>query len=280
MEVIPQDKPKFGEKSPKTETTSTATSTVVVATPESGDETIRKIAKSEVEVPNDLQIKQTDLDEIKDPVARQKLEAKFKDWERGFYKKYQELAEERKRVQEQVNQPWTPQRLQQEIQRQDFIDSAKIVQSQIAPPTFEGTQTDWDGLSDQKRQEFANLQMQVRNQQTQLSNMASAQEDEHLKTKYPNYDPTSVNQAIQDMLQGRRIATREDIHKVINYERDIKRAYQLAIQDKAANVQEKFNGSTNLGLSTQTHQKPPDIKPGERGGFAKIARFNYEKGKS
>ena len=75
-------------------------------------------------------------------------------------------------------------------------------------------------------------------------------QDEQLKTKYANYDPSAVDVITSELLTGKRQATREDLFRAIDYENAVKRAYELGKADSAVDKQEKINASSYDGIST------------------------------
>lgn len=198
------------------------------------------------------------LEDIKDPTIRTVVETKLKNLESGFNKKYMKLAEEQKaaealkqKYEQEVNQPWSPERLQQMLQRPDFaqaVQSAYQTQSQLAPPaTWEGSQEQWSNLSDSDKQAFRHMQGQVNSLMSQQEQMQHAQEHERVKTRFPDYDPKAVESFYRDANAGKMGSEqiKEMIWKALNFQKYVDNAYAFGQQDRQGSLQEKINGNTN-----------------------------------
>ena len=79
-----------------------------------------------------------------------------------------------------------------------------------------------------------------------------------IKSRYKNYDSRIVDEAYEGLKTGKVQATREDLWKAIDYERAIKRAYELGKKDKAVDTSDKFQASSpNSGMNiTQSSDVP------------------------
>ena len=196
-----------------------------------------------------------DIEKITDPQAKEQALRAYKSFQRGFNAKFQELADLRKKL-EVTQQPttWTKDRIRQELNKPDFIQASQEVLQEQNPPQSGMTDTEWSSLTTNEKkqwqgmqQEIANLKQQ-QNQQQILQNFKM--QDETLKTKYANYDPNAVDIITSELLTGKRQATREDLHKAIDYDNAVNRAYQLGLQDGGLNKTDKQNASAYDGIST------------------------------
>ena len=196
-----------------------------------------------------------DIEKIADPQAKEQALKAYKSFQRGFNAKFQELAELRKQV-ESKNQPsqWTPDRLKQEINKPDFIQASQAVLQEQNPQNSNMSDTEWSSLTANEKkqwqvmqQELASLKQQQSNQQI-LQNFK--QQDEQLKARYSNYDPSAVDIITSELLEGKRNATREDIWKAKDYDDMAQRAYNLGKQDGNLDITDKKNASAYDGLST------------------------------
>jgi hypothetical protein len=225
------------------------------------EDLISRVSKVKVDAPKvDLNIEEpkfdvNDIEKITDPAAKEQVTRAYKSFQRGFNQKFQELADLRKKL-EVTQQPttWTKDRIRQELNKPDFIQASQEVLQEQNPPQSGMSDTEWSSLTTNEKkqwqgmqQEIANLKQQ-QNQQQVLQNFKM--QDETLKTKYANYDPNAVDIITSELLTGKRQATREDLHKAIDYDNAVNRAYQLGLQDGGSNKTEKLNASVYDGLST------------------------------
>lgn len=212
------------------------------------------------------------MEDIKDPVARQILEKRLAEANESISKTFGQVGADKAKLMKQVeelqgkiNQSWTPQRLQQELARQDFVQSAQALQAQAPPTGWDGTQAEWSSLTASEKQQFQNI---VASQQTltqQMNHMLQSQVDAQLKTQYPDYDPTPIDAFYRESLEG-RVPTdriREMIYKALNYENHVKRAYGFAMQDKTSLNQERVNGMTPQATPATLSQNAPEKLPTE-----------------
>lgn len=255
-----------------------------------GEEAKSKNANPNVVTPVDPSANsQVSLDDIKDPAARKIVEDKIKNLESHYNKKYQSNAEKerqlealRQDLERKTNQPWTPQRVQEILRDQTFVQAAQTVASQMPPSEFSGTQEEWSNLSDSEKRSIQELKAQVQTQSAQLQRMAISKDEEQLKQRYSDYDSAKVENFYRDVSEGRipEVQIRELIYKALNHDHHLERTYELAKQDGQALLKEKYNGSTQLGLNTQTAGEPIKREEGQRGRdlFMKIFQANKARG--
>lgn len=241
----------------------------------------RSAAKSEVKA-EEAPI-QTDVElEKLDPSSRAIIEKKIKDLESGYNKKYQTLAQQRKEVEDlkQKISTWTPQRLQQEISRPDFVQAIQSLQSQAPPTNFEGSVEDWSALSDTDKRQFQQLRNEQQSLQAQLAQMKQKEEDVEIKKIYPDFEPQVVDEAIEGLRTGNITASRADIWKVVNHDKNVEKGYQFGYEDGYKKALEKLNGSTHLngGLNVTSADEIPDEV--RKGGFSSIAMWRLNKSKN
>ena len=222
-----------------------------------------------------------DIEKIQDPMAKKIAQDIYKNFERGYQKKFQDLAGERRRLDEekQRTSQWTPERLQQEMSRQDFVQAAQLLQQSQAPSQWQGSQDEWTETPPEQKQEFLRLNQRVSVQEAQLNKMLQAQEDEKLKTVYPDYNPNLVNQLKDDLITGRYQATSEDIWKVANFQTAVERAYQLGMQDGRSKLDEKRNA---MGMGNGYDVRNPNSLPEniDKKDLGSIARFRLQQFKN
>jgi len=250
-----------------------------------GEEAIKK-ANTPVVSPSDPSANSpVSLDDIKDPVQRKLVEDKMKNLESHYNKKYQSNAEKersletlRQDLERKTNQPWTPQRVQEILRDQTFVQAAQTVASQMPPQEFSGTQEEWSNLSDSEKRSIQELKAQVQTQSAQLQRMAISKDEEQLKQRYSDYDSGKIENFYRDVSEGRvpEVQLREFIYKALNHDHHLERTYELAKQDGQALIKEKYNGSTQLGLNAQIGSDPIKREEGQRGRdlFMKIFQAN------
>jgi len=258
------------------------------------DDIVKRISTAKEEKPQQTDItQQFKLDEIKDPVAKSIVEKKIKDLESGYNKKYMDLAEQRKQV-EQLKQQvesqntWTPERIQQLLKDPNFNQAAQAVyQSQAqasAPVNWEGTPEQWSALSDSDKRAFTDLQGKVNSLLSQQEQMRHAQEHERVKSRFPDYQPQMVESFQKDILDGRvnDEQIKELIWKAKNFEKYVDNAYRFGLEDRNGNLQEKLNGSTQpSGMKVEQVGEKPMRAEGERTSsfIARLARWNMSQRK-
>lgn len=231
------------------------------------------------------ELKNVNLDDIKDPESRAFVERRVKELESGVNKKFEEIAQKRKELEAKLaeaNQPWTPQRIQSLLKDQNFLASVQELQGSSAPPEWEGSQEDWSSLSPREKQEFDNLRRENRSTSQQVQHLLQSLEneklDKQLKEKYPNYDSKVVDDVQKGLMNGTIQATREDLWKVANYERDVERAYRLGLKDRNGEISDKLNaGQTLNGINTKTTTElPEEVK---KGGITSILKYRLAQSK-
>lgn len=229
---------------------------------------------------DDPQFNSSDIDKIQDPTTRKMVQDLYKHFEKGFNKKFMEVADLRKKLEGQMQEinNWSPQRLQQELAKPDFIQAMQFLQQQSAPQNWTGSQEEWSALSPQEQQRFKGLEQAVLSQQQQFERMLQDQEDERLKSSYPDYNPDLVNKLREDLIQGRYQATREDLWKVYNHDTNVARAYELGLKDGQAKLQQKQDGTSITGgfSVTNGNDLPADVNKKD---FVAIAKARLAQAK-
>ena len=205
--------------------------------------------------------------------------------EKGLQRKFQKISELERKIKE--SDTWTPERLQKELNRPDFLDAATRVtqsQQQSAPP--QGVpQSDWSALSPMEQQEIRSqrneLQRLREEHATLAGSLAVEKADIDIKTRIPTYDANRVNQLQEELRQGKWNAQRirEALWKADNFDRVVEQTYDLAMQDKSGVLQEKKSATTMPGTNANTQQAPAEQRTGESRAqlFRRIALENIAK---
>lgn len=229
-----------------------------------------------------------DIDKIQDSSARKYAEEAYKSFERGFNKKFMEVASLRKDLERQLEESnrsktWTPDRVASEMQNPSFVQAAQAYAQTVQPNPTNGQLSDeqWSALSPVEKQQMSQMQTALYNTQAQFSQMLKSQEDEKLKHSYANYEAQRIDQLQDDLISGRVQATREHLHKVVDYENAVKRAYQLGLQDRQANISEKMQATTTNGVNFTAAHDIPTREKGESSQsiFRRIFQANVDRSK-
>ena len=225
------------------------------------EDLISRVSKVKVEQPKgDINVEEpkfdiNDIEKIQDPQAKEQALRAYKSFQRGFNQKFQELAELRKQL-EVEKQPitWTPERIKQELNKPDFIQSSQAVLQEQNPPNSGMNDTEWSSLTANEKKQWQAMQQELtslkQQQQQQQVLQNFKQQDDVLKIKYANYDPSAVDIITSELLQGKRQATREDLFRSLDYENAVKRAYELGKQDGQLDKTEKVNANAYDGITT------------------------------
>lgn len=208
---------------------------------------------------NDLD---AEIDKIQDANLKDQFLKMKKSLISGENKKYEEIANLRKDLEAKLSSVtnWTPERLKEELSKPDFVQAANQV-IQTGNPKGSGLSDEqWSALSDDEKAELKQLKQKITMLEQSNFQALKTQQDATLKTKYANYDPSVVDNVIQQMATGKVQITREDIWKAIDHDSAIKRAYELGLVDKNTQNAEKVNamsydGSRNIAVPSGVERR-------------------------
>ena len=207
----------------------------------------------------------------------------YKSMQADYTRKTQAVANDKKEADKIKAEfsSWTPERIQQLLNDQNFVNAAQVVMKSQAPVNFEGTQEDWSVLSDTDKVKFQNLEREVSVLKQQNYQVRKIQEDETLKSKYTNYNPQAIDVLTAELLQGKVQATREHLWKVYDYDGAIERAYQLGLLDSKDGLREKVSSSSMEGTMATSSKEPLKKEETEtdRGYFKRIFLNNLARQK-
>lgn len=216
-----------------------------------------------------------DLEKITDPAVKAIAEKAIKDFESGYNKKFQDLAAQRKELESRLNQisTWTPERLRQELAKPEFVQAMQILQQQAPPQEWAGSAEEWSALSDSDKRQIQQMRQEQASLQSQLAQMKQKEEDVEIKKLYPDFEPQVVDEAIEGLRKGTITASRADIWKVVNHDKNVEKGYQFGYEDGYKKALEKLNGSSISSANaavTGADEVPDDIR---KGGFSSIAMW-------
>jgi hypothetical protein len=220
------------------------------------------------------------IEEIKDPIAKEVAIKAYKSMQSGLTQKTQAIAEERKKLESKMQemQNWSPERIQRELlNNPQFLQAAQQIAatSPQNPPNSGLTNEEFSALTAKEQAQLAELKQQVNLLQQTNYQARMQQEHSQLQQKYADYDPQEVTQLWNDLSTGKIQATNEHLYKVANYERAVKAAYEYGIQQSKQLNQERSNGSSLNGLQVDNSTGLPVREKGERDEsfFVKLAKF-------
>lgn len=246
-----------------TETQSQQVATLVEKKPDIMDR-VHQLKQDVKPVEDDAKFDYKDIDSIQDPAAKEVAMNAYKSFQRGFNRKFQDLAELRKNLETAgTTQKWTPEAVQGLMQNPEFVQSAQSVMSIYNQTGGTLTAEEYSALTDSEKRQFADMQNQIRLVSQQNNVLLKQQQDENIKKRYANYDANAVDVITDDIIKGTRVATREDVWKVINYENAVKNAYDLGKQDRQLSLKEKVESTTTEGVTIQPTQDVPGKQEGE-----------------
>ena len=239
------------------------------------EDLITKVSKVEIpQEPKKEDFNVTDIDKIEDPKAREYAEKAYKSFQRGFNQKFQDLATLRKEYEAKLNEPsnWTTEKVQELLKNEDFVKAAQ----QVAGVE---KKEDYSALSEAERETLAKVQNQMNSLVNQNAQLLKQQQDETLKSKYANYDSQAVDILTNDLLKGKVQATREHLHKVLDYDDAVRRAYMLGKQDRKLETEEKATSLSPEGVTAVSNKEIPEPEKGEssRSFFKRLALNNVKK---
>ena len=186
--------------------------------------------------------------------ARKVAESAYKSYEKGFQKKFQDIAELRKTLEAKVtNEPtsWTTERINTLLKDPSFVAAA---QGMLGESSNSNGMSDeaYSALSDAEKKRIDNIERQNKSLIQQQNLFLQRQQDELLKQKYPNYQTDAVDTITADLLQGKVKNTREYIWKAYDYENGLTRAYELGKQDARKSITENAEVASFTGVETQS----------------------------
>jgi len=212
----------------------------------------------------------SEIEKIQDPAVKEQILGLKKSLISGENQKYQDIANLRKEYETKLAESttWTPERIKSEMNKPDFVQAAQAVLGS-GNAIDEGS-----ALSDKEQERLNQLQGELKSLKQANWQAHKANQDAVLKNKYANYAPDMIDTVTQELMTGKRLATREDIHKVIDYEKAVQRAYALGLEDKKTQTTEKLEGMTIDGGGNQTQPTTLERQKGE--STQKFIRRSYQ----
>lgn len=206
---------------------------------------------------NDSELRKK-IESIEDENLRNQFASLRKSLMRGANDKFQEIAEIRKELQSLKDglQPkgWSPDRIQALMNDPEFLNAAKQVAGVSEPEEDEYIPESVKN----KLKELDELKQKVGQWQNTLTKSQQEQAHQMLSSRYSDYDKTKIDEIHKSVLEKKVLPSFDDIYKVLNYEKNVKRAYEMGRKDALSGVSEKEQASSFQGISQTPNS---EIKP-------------------
>ena len=214
----------------------------------------------------DINFDYKELEGIKDPIARDIAMKAYKSMQAGATRKFQEVsalkkeAEELKRSVEQKMiemSNWTPERIQKELlNNPGFLEAAQQV-SGVKNVESESL------LSEEDRAKINGLENELKVLKQTNYNSIIAQEDASLQSKFADYSPSKVNDALASLASMPPHKLREWIYKAVYHDDHVKSSYEMALQESRKINQEKISAFSIEGNQADVDMNTPSKQKGE-----------------
>ena len=216
------------------------------------------------------------IEKITDPALKEQFLGLKKSLISGENQKYQEIATLRKQYETRLAEvsTWSPERLKQEMNKPDFVQAATEVLQTGNPKSSGLTDEQYSALSEGEKAELNQMRQKLTLLEQSNWEAVKAQQDAQLKDKYANYDPKIVDDLTTNLMKGTVKPGRGDLWKVIDYENAVKRAYELGLQDKQVQNQEKISGMSFA--DGRNMQMPSGIERQKGESVESFLRRSYE----
>ena len=219
------------------------------------EDLITRVSKTKPEVKeehtNPFGLSKDDYDKVQNDPTLSKF---YKSMQSDYIKKTQEVAEEKKKLAQP--QPWTIERLQQEISKPDFIQAAQVVSSMKNPNGSGLSDAEYSTLTQTEKAQLQESIQRSKNLEGQLFQMQQKQQDDVLSQKYGNYAPDIVDRTISQLVRGEIKADREVIYKALYHDENVRNAYELGKKDAQQGLKEKQQASSPEGFNAIPLNEP------------------------
>ena len=199
-------------------------------------------AKKELDDKFNINDLDAQIEKLPDPTLKEQVLGLKKSLLKGENQKYQEIANLRKQYEQRLSEvsTWTPDRLKQEMNKPDFVQAAQEYLNTTQP------QQEYSGLSEPERMRIKQAEEMAKSAQAQLYQLQQNQIHTGLRSKYANYDPTTISQDLNELMTGKisNDVFIESVWKARDYEAAVRRAYELGLQDRNSQNQERASGMT------------------------------------
>jgi hypothetical protein len=129
-----------------------------------------------------------------------------------------------------------------------FLTAAQQVAKNQNPQGSGLTDEQYSALSDREKAEMTALSTKVN--QLEQANYQSLinQQDVQLKSKYDDYDPTKIEEALVSLTKLPAYQLRESVYKASLHDEHVKNAYEMGFQDATNKNKEKIGAFSPIGV--------------------------------
>lgn len=172
--------------------------------------------------------------------AKKLAEEAYKSFESGYTKKFQAVAEERKRIEEEKNRysSWDKDKVLQTLNDPSFASIVDEInnadEDEDLPENVRKIKADAEAA----KREVEAIKREKMEKETEMSHQS-------LKQKYSDYDKDTIYGFMQEISSGKRMVGFEEIYKLVNFDKKINQAYELGKKEASSSATEKFNASSS-----------------------------------
>lgn len=221
-----------------------------------------------------------EIEKITDPTARKFADDAYKSMQSGFTKKTQEIADLKRSTEQKLQemQNWSPERIQRELNNPEFVKSAQAYAQTQNPQNSGLTDEQFSALTPSEKAELAQLPT-LKNEINQLKQVnyqaVVAQRDSQLQTRYPDYNPTQIDNTIRDLANMNPLDIREHVYKSLKHDEDVAAAYELGKNEARELNQTKINAITTNGNTSNAADDGPTREKGDTDQMYFMKRANW-----
>lgn len=228
---------------------------------------------------------QKSIDTITDPVLKEAALNLHKSLQADYTRKTQAIADSRKELEAKIAdmQNWSPERIQKELlNNPQFLQAAQQIAGNQTNPANSGlTNDEFSALSQKEQAEITLLKSTVNELKAVNFNALLNQTDAQLLTRFSDYNPLRVDQAIADLSRLSPHQIREHVYKSVNHDDHVQAAYEMGKQEGNKLNQEKASAiGITSGLNATTNDALVPREKGEsdvswfsRQGLARLAQL-------
>ena len=166
------------------------------------------------------------------------------------------------------SQNWTPERIQQELlNNPQFLQAAQQIAPSQNPPNSGLSDQEFSALTEGEKKELASLKSEIsqlkQGNVQAVINSQITQRDSQLQTKYSDYNPVEINQAMQQLANMSVADVREFVYKAIRHDDHVLNGYDEAKREVQSLNKERVGAIGLSGIDANTNDSPPTKLKGE-----------------
>ncbi len=209
----------------------------------------------------DINFDYKELENIKDPVAKEVAMKAYKSMQAGATKKFQEASQLKKEAEEKLKsvekKQWTPELIQKELLNDpQFLSAAQLISGN-------NNNTESSLLSDEEKAEMNRLKNKVMTLEQSNQLALISQEDAQLSSKFSDYNSVRIDEALSNLVNTQPHKLREYVYKATFHDEHVKAAYEMGLQESKKNNQEKINAFSANGSQVNSSENIPVKDKGE-----------------